>query len=522
MILNSTLSSACHSERSEESALPFLKCVGDRFHHLPARAANAINAARSLRKVLPGRAGNQDRPAKASQPSYTPPAHVPYPHAVRKSHPFRKTRPTPSDSQSWSVRTQQALPPAFPVSRKSSLARRENPAGKNRVSALAKSPRSLCRHLLPSNRVLRVASTPRHTWRPSQSPAATNRASRRNHFSAPVHSLAAPSASLASGFLSFPDRFSKKLQTPPTFSAPARMLRRIRTRERAKTASPNPRRTFQEGVRASQSLAGNDLWFARGLRLVVRAKEFFPGAIGRADFAAVAQQPSSRRARPLYPGSGRSRFSPACNKRERFWDRAPEFSLLDPALSPNLLSLRKRRPVGSATRRQTEQAQAPRADALSPRRKFAALFRGRRERRAVSHSADVQRGPARGFASPRHSCERPDTLPPVRFRRSHYAERFAVSHRSWQSLRSNLLQPIAHELAAVVSALAAKALAHVLRKFPAPGESRRRRMDETSAKYNIHCLPFRLTRGARENYKQRLRGILHALALPKGINVYAA
>src|SRR5580704_12369890 len=48
----------------------------------------------------------------------------------------------------------------------------------------------------------------------------------RNRFSTPVHSLAAPSASLASGSLSSPDRFSKTLQTPSASSAPARTLRR--------------------------------------------------------------------------------------------------------------------------------------------------------------------------------------------------------------------------------------------------------------------------------------------------------
>src|SRR5271156_4810116 len=344
MTLNSTLSPACHSacpdkgrERRrglpvgrQEPVLAVLECGEIRSGFPLARAANAIKAARPCRKALPGRAGTQDRPAKASQPSYTPPTHVPFLHAARKSRPFQKMRPIPSDSQSWSVGKRKALHPAFPASRKSSPARRENQAGKDRFPALSKSPHSLYRYLPPSNKVSPAANTPRHTLRPSQSPAATDRASRRNRFSMPVHLPAAPGVSLASGFLSPHGRFSRKLQTPPAFSAPARMLRRIRTREKAKKASPNPPPTLEAAVRASQSPAGSAPWSARDFRPAVRAKESCPAAIARAHSAAAARQLSSRLAAPPRPGSGRNEFSPACSKRERSWDPAQEPSQFAP------------------------------------------------------------------------------------------------------------------------------------------------------------------------------------------------
>src|ERR1700683_3375259 len=212
MTFNTTLSPACHSERSEESALLFLEHDTERAGQPLLRIANAIKAARRVPKAPPAHVGTQDRPAKAPRPSYTPPAHVPCLRAVRKSHPFRRTRPIPSDSQPRSVGKHRALPPSSPASRKSSPARRETPAGNDRSPALAKSLHSLYRCPPLSNIVLPAANTPRHTLRPSQWPAATDPASRRNHSLTPARSLAAPGASPVSDFLSSRDRSSKRLQ----------------------------------------------------------------------------------------------------------------------------------------------------------------------------------------------------------------------------------------------------------------------------------------------------------------------
>src|ERR1700677_3025537 len=344
MTLNATLSSSCHSERRglpvgrQESALTLLECGENRSGFPLARIADAIKAARRVPKAPPAHVGTPDHPAKASRPSYMPPVQVPCFHVVHKSRPFQKMRPIPSDSQSWSVGKHRALPPAFPASRKSSPARRETPAGNDRAPALSKSTRSLSQYRPPSNIVLPAANTPRHTLRPSQSPVATNPESPRNRSSAPAHSPAALDALLASGFLSSRDRSSKRLQTPPAFSPLALLLRRIRTPAKAKTVSPNPQPTFREEVRAWQWPAGNAPWFVRDFRPAVRAKESCPTAIGRADSAAAARRPSSRPAAPPRLGSGRNKFSPACSRRERSWDRAPEPSRFAPARCPNLLS----------------------------------------------------------------------------------------------------------------------------------------------------------------------------------------
>src|SRR6202044_3860772 len=133
-----------------------------------------------------------------------------------------------------------------------------------------------------------AASTPRRTLHPSKLPVATSRANRRNHFSTQPHSPVAPDASLASGFLSSRDRSLKRLRTPPVFSAPARALRHIHTRAKAKKASPNPQGTFRAGVRASKSPAGSALWFVQPLRPAARAKGFCPATNGHAGSAAAA------------------------------------------------------------------------------------------------------------------------------------------------------------------------------------------------------------------------------------------
>src|SRR5271156_1856885 len=523
MTLNSTLSSACHSERGEESALAFLKCRDDRSRFLLTRATNAINAVRRDRKALPERAGTPHRPAKAPRLSCTPPEHVPFLRAARKLRPFQKMHPTPSDLQSWSVRKHRALPPASPASRKSSPARRENPAGKDRVPALGKSPHSLYRYLPPSNKVSQAANTPRHTLRPSQSPAATDRASRRNRFSMPVHLPAAPGVSLASGFLSPHGRFSRKLQTLPAFSAPARMLLRIRTREKARKASPNPPPTLEAAVRASQSPAGSAPWFARDPRPAARAKESCPAAIVRAHSAAAARQLSSRRAARLRLRSGRNKFSPACSKQARSWDRAPVLSRFAPARCPNLPSPGKRRPAGYATQHRKAQARAPRANALSPHRMFAILFRGRRERRAVSRSADGPCGRAPALVPPHHSCARHDRPARVRFLRPDRAATSPAQHRSRQLPPPNFPRTLSRALASPVPALVAQALVRSPQNFPARGEECKKEIDETSAKYSIRCLPFRLTHAAPENYKQRLHSSSITLLLcQKDFNVHAA
>src|ERR1700683_2903439 len=141
MTFNTTLSPACHSERSEESALLFLAHDTEQADQPLLRIANAIKAARRVLKAPPERAGTQDLAAKASRPSYTPTAHVPCLRTARKSHPFRRKRPIPSDSHSWSAGKHRAIHPACPASRKSSLARKENPIGRDRATALSKSTR---------------------------------------------------------------------------------------------------------------------------------------------------------------------------------------------------------------------------------------------------------------------------------------------------------------------------------------------------------------------------------------------
>ena len=98
-----------------------------------------------------------------------------------------------------------------------------------------------------------------------------------------------------------------------------------------------------------------------------------------------------------------------------------------------------------------------------------------------------------------------------------------MPRRNSQLLRPNLPQTLWHPPAASVPVLAAKAPVRLPRSFQAAREIRRKEIDETWAKYSIRSLPFRLTRVARENYKQRLCTTpIKRLRYQEEFNVHAA
>src|SRR5215469_6600778 len=208
------------------------ECCGQ----LPATELPSASATRPLQ--APG--DNPRPPATARPPSGKPPAHGCGRCAAGKSSPFRSRRPIPSDSPASCARTPPGPPRASPVSPKSFLARRENPADTVRARALSRSRRSPFPCLLRSSRVSRAASTPRRTTDPCRAPVAASRARLENHSLLRRRLPPAPDASLPADSpwpcVHSPTRprtqlgSSEPTPPPPRIDTPARAEKVFRSR----------------------------------------------------------------------------------------------------------------------------------------------------------------------------------------------------------------------------------------------------------------------------------------------------